>query len=171
MLVNQVGANTEIVFDGDSRVHAADGTRILCAPSFEEHLLIWDMDGDTGPCPMKHETTADLHDALVLGIRDYVEKTGVFPKALVGLSGGIDSAVTCALAVEALGADRVTGITMPSKYSSSGSVDDSRALAENLGIAARFCRSNMLFESTITPMMANETEARILAFIVFISRG
>jgi NAD+ synthase (glutamine-hydrolysing) len=134
VLVNQVGANTEIVFDGDSRVHAADGTRILCAPSFEESLLVWDTEADTGPCPMRHETTEDLHDALVLGIRDYFRKTGVFPKALVGLSGGIDSAVTCALAVEALGADRVVGITMPSKYSSSGSVDDSRVLADNLGI-------------------------------------
>ncbi|MEM1116196.1 MAG: NAD(+) synthase, partial [Bacteroidota bacterium] len=80
--------------------------------------------------------TAEIHDALVLGIRDYVRKTGdgVFPKALVGLSGGIDSAVTCALAVEALGPDRVVGITMPSAYSSSGSVTDSEALAENLGI-------------------------------------
>jgi NAD+ synthase (glutamine-hydrolysing) len=135
VLVNQVGANTEIVFDGDSRVHAADGTRILCAPSFRESLLVWDTDAERGPCPMRHETTADLHDALVLGIRDYFEKTGVFPKALVGLSGGIDSAVTCALAVEALGAERVVGITLPSKYSSSGSVGDSRALAENLGIA------------------------------------
>ncbi|MEP0547311.1 MAG: NAD+ synthase [Rhodothermales bacterium] len=134
VLVNQVGANTEIVFDGDSRVHAADGTRILCAPSFEEALLIWDTEADSGPCPMKHETTADLHDALVLGIRDYFEKTGAFAKSLVGLSGGIDSAVTCALAVEALGAERVVGITMPSKYSSSGSVDDSRLLADNLGI-------------------------------------
>ncbi len=135
VLVNQVGANTEILFDGDSRVHAADGTRILCAPSFEEYLLIWDTEADTGPCPMKHETTADLHDALVMGIRDYYHKTGAFAGALVGLSGGIDSAVTCALAVEALGAEAVTGITMPSAYSSTGSVDDSRALADNLGIA------------------------------------
>jgi NAD+ synthase (glutamine-hydrolysing) len=134
VLVNQVGANTEILFDGDSRVHAADGTRILCAPSFEEALLIWDIDADTGPCPLKHETTADLHDALVMGIRDYFAKTGVFPKALVGLSGGIDSAVTCALAVEALGPDNVVGVTMPSKYSSEGSVSDSQVLADNLGI-------------------------------------
>ncbi len=135
VLVNQVGANTEIVFDGDSRVHAADGTRILCAPSFEEALLVWDTEADTALCPMRHEPTEDLHDALVLGIRDYFEKTGAFEKALVGLSGGIDSAVTCALAVAALGAERVVGVTMPSKYSSSGSVEDSRTLAGNLGIA------------------------------------
>ena len=134
VLVNQVGANTEIIFDGDSRVHAADGRRLLCAPSFEEALLIWDTDADYGPCPVRHTDVEDLHDALVLGIRDYFRKTGAFTKALVGLSGGIDSAVTCALAVEALGADQVVGVTMPSKYSSAGSVDDSQALAENLGI-------------------------------------
>ncbi len=134
VLVNQVGANTEIVFDGDSRVHAADGTRILCAPSFDESLLVWDSEAEAAPCPVQHEPTADLHDALVLGIRDYYRKTGAFSGALVGLSGGIDSAVTCALAVEALGAEKVVGITMPSKYSSSGSVEDSRALADNLGI-------------------------------------
>jgi NAD+ synthase (glutamine-hydrolysing) len=134
VLVNTVGANTEIIFDGDSRVHAADGSLIVCAPSFEEHLLFWDS-GDTATrCSMPHRDVVDLHDALVLGIRDYFEKTGAFDKALVGLSGGIDSAVTCALAVTALGADRVTGITMPSRYSSPGSVDDSAALAANLGI-------------------------------------
>ncbi len=135
VFVNQVGANTEIVFDGDSRVHAADGTRLLCAPSFQESLLIWDTEKNTGPCPMRHDHIEDLHDALVLGIHDYFHKTGAFSKALIGLSGGIDSAVTCALAVAALGPERVVGVTMPSKYSSSGSVEDSRALAEATGIA------------------------------------
>lgn len=135
VLVNQVGANTELLFDGDSRVHAADGTRLLCAPSFEEALLVWDTDEDAGPCPVERETIADLHDALVMGIRDYFDKTGIFSKALLGLSGGIDSAVVCALAAEALGPERVVGITMPSKFSSEGSVTDSEALARNLGIA------------------------------------
>ncbi|MDX1545453.1 MAG: NAD+ synthase [Rhodothermales bacterium] len=135
VLVNQVGANTEIIFDGDSRVHAADGTRLCCAPSFEEHLMVWDTGEDTGPCPLEHDDAEDLHDALALGIRDYFRKTGAFTKAVVGLSGGIDSAVTCALAVAALGPEHVVGVTMPSEYSSAGSVDDSRALAENLGIA------------------------------------
>lgn len=134
VLVNQVGANTEIIFDGDSRVHAADGTLVACAPSFEEALLFWDTDAPATPCTQPHTDLGDLHDALVLGIRDYFEKTGFFRKALIGLSGGIDSAVTCALAVEALGADRVLGVTMPSHYSSSGSVTDSEALAEHLGI-------------------------------------
>ncbi|MDZ4700201.1 MAG: NAD(+) synthase, partial [Rhodothermales bacterium] len=134
--VNQVGANTELVFDGDSRVHDARGRLVHRCASFEEDLFVWDLDG---PASDFHEPErdriADLHDALVLGIRDYVAKTGAFSKALLGLSGGIDSAVTCALAVAALGADRVVGLTMPSKYSSAGSVDDSADLATQLGIA------------------------------------
>ncbi|MCH7976848.1 MAG: NAD+ synthase [Bacteroidetes bacterium] len=139
--VNQVGANTELIFDGDSRVHAADGTILWHAKPFEEDFFVWDTES---PSPwtggdwegVDISPIAQIHDALVLGIRDYVEKTGpgVFEKALVGLSGGIDSAVTCALAVNALGPKRVVGVTMPSKYSSSGSVADSQTLAENLGI-------------------------------------
>jgi NAD+ synthase (glutamine-hydrolysing) len=135
LLCNQVGANTEIIYDGDSRVHAADGTQVACAASFEEDLLLWDTDAPTEACTTPRSETGDLHDALVLGIRDYYEKTGIFDKALVGLSGGIDSAVTCALATEALGPERVVGVTMPSEISSEGSVTDSQKLAENLGIA------------------------------------
>ncbi len=134
LLCNQVGANTEIIFDGDSRIHAADGTQVACAASFEEDLLLWDSEAPVEPCTTPHDDVADLHDALVVGIRDYYNKTGIFDKALVGLSGGIDSAVTCALAAEALGPERVVGVTMPSTISSAGSVTDSEALAENLGI-------------------------------------
>lgn len=134
VLVNAVGANTEIIFDGDSRVHDAEGQRILCAPSFEEAILIWDTEASYGPCPMQHTDIGDVYEALVLGVADYFNKTGVFSKALVGLSGGIDSAVTCAIASAALGPENVVGVTMPSVYSSSGSVDDSEALATNLGI-------------------------------------
>ena len=134
VLVNQVGANTDIIYDGDSRVHAADGTRLKCAPSFEERLMMWDWDADVAPCRRRHEDTEDLCNALTLGIRDYFHKTGIFSKAVIGLSGGIDSAVVCALAVRALGPEKVVGVTMPSKYSSAGSVDDSRILAENYGI-------------------------------------
>lgn len=135
--VNQVGANTELVFDGDSRVTSATGETLWHGALFAPDFAVWDTEAPGEPvAPDLPDTTAQIHDALVLGVRDYVRKTGegVFEKALVGLSGGIDSAVTCALAVEALGPDRVVGITMPSAYSSSGSVDDSRALAENLGI-------------------------------------
>ena len=134
ILVNTVGANTEIIFDGDSRVHSADGTQVRCAASFKEDLLFWNTDAPQPGCEHARDEVADLHSALVLGIRDYFEKTGIFEKALVGLSGGIDSAVTCALAVEALGPEKVVGVTMPSKYSSEGSVTDSDLLAENLGI-------------------------------------
>ncbi|WP_263784707.1 NAD+ synthase [Salinibacter grassmerensis] len=134
LLCNQVGANTEIIHDGDSRVHAADGTQVECAASFEEDLLFWDTEASNEACTTGRDATADLHEALVLGVRDYYEKTGIFDKALVGLSGGIDSAVTCALAVEALGPERVVGVTMPSEISSEGSITDSQALADNLGI-------------------------------------
>ncbi len=134
VLVNQVGASTEVLFDGDSRVHAADGRLLCCAPSFEEALLFWDADGPTHPVPARPGEAAELHDALVMGVRDYFHKTGAFTRAIVSLSGGIDSAVTCALAVEALGADKVVGVTMPSRYSSAGSVEDSLVLARNLGI-------------------------------------
>ncbi len=134
ILVNQVGANTEVVFDGDSRVHAADGSLVKCAPSFLEALVIWDSESAVERCPAGYTETEELHGALVMGIADYFHKTGAFSKALVGLSGGIDSAVTCALAVEALGSENVVGVTMPSRYSSEGSVSDSRDLADNLEI-------------------------------------
>ena len=133
--VNQVGANTEIVFDGDSRVYAPTGECAAAGARFEEDLVLADLDALTPVAPPVRNDIADLHDALVLGIRDYYEKTGIFDKALVGLSGGIDSAVTCALATEALGPDRVLGVTMPSEISSEGSVTDSEQLARNLGIA------------------------------------
>jgi len=134
VLVNQVGANTEVLFDGASGVFDSKGRPILLAPNFKETLLLWNQSEVSTPIAVPDNETADLHDALVMGIRDYFNKTSAFDKALVSLSGGIDSAVTCALAVEALGTDRVTTVTMPSRYSSSGSVDDSLALAKNVGI-------------------------------------
>ena len=135
LMTNQVGANTELIFDGDSRVHAADGSLLACAPSFQEALIYWDTASDAPSHVPAHDRITDLHDALVLGIREYVDKTVVFDDVVIGLSGGIDSAVTAALAVEALGPERVSGITMPSVHSSEGSVSDSEALARNLGIA------------------------------------
>jgi NAD+ synthase (glutamine-hydrolysing) len=134
VLVNQVGANTEVIFDGDSRVHDAAGRLVACAPSFVETLVIWDSTGEVESCSVPTSRVGQLHDALVLGIRDYFEKTGAFTRVTLGLSGGIDSAVTCALAAAAVGSERVVGVTMPSIYSSKGSVNDSKTLAENLGI-------------------------------------
>ena len=134
LLSNQVGANTELVFDGDSRVHGADGQLLRCAPSFEETVLFWDTSDNMPITSPPHDRTQDIRDALVCGIREYVRKSGVSSSLLIGLSGGIDSAVTAALAVEAIGAQHVTGITMPSAYSSEGSISDSLTLANGLGI-------------------------------------
>ncbi|MGA7304736.1 MAG: NAD+ synthase [Rhodothermales bacterium] len=131
--VNQVGANTELVFDGSSCAFDSTGALQVRAASFREELVYW----TPGLDPLKETPRSDivdLHDALVLGVRDYFHKTGIFKRAVVGLSGGIDSAVTCAIAATALGPDRVLGIAMPSRYSSEGSVSDAVALAENLGI-------------------------------------
>lgn len=133
LYVNQVGANTELVFDGSSCAFDATGRLQIRAQPFQEDLLYW----SPGMPPLEEAArtdVADLHDALVIGVRDYFEKTGGFNRAVVGLSGGIDSAVTCAVAVEALGPERVLGIIMPSRFSSEGSVTDAEALALNLGI-------------------------------------
>jgi NAD+ synthase (glutamine-hydrolysing) len=133
-MVNQVGGNDSLVFDGSSVVFNAKGEVIAQARSFEEDLVLFDSDSLTGEL---HEQLAgeeaSVYAALVLGTRDYVRKCG-FQRVIVGLSGGIDSALTAAIAVDALGPDNVIGVGMPSPYSSQGSVDDARALAENLKI-------------------------------------
>jgi NAD+ synthase (glutamine-hydrolysing) len=131
--VNQVGANDDVIFDGTSLFVDSKGLPVKVFPSFCEHVETVDTASSGNGAYVPQDKIGAVHDALVLGIRDYLGKTG-FSKALVGLSGGIDSAVTCALAVEAIGKDNVLGITMPSKFSSSGSMEDSRKLAQNLGI-------------------------------------
>ncbi len=128
---NAVGANDQLVFDGQSCLIRADGSTAAVLPSFEESDSTLD---DTAPCATTPKDGIEaLHDALVLGIRDYFRKCG-FRSAILGLSGGIDSAVVACLATSALGKDNVTGVTMPSCYSSDGSVDDSEILATRLGI-------------------------------------
>ena len=161
--VNQVGANTELVFDGDSQVQNAAGETVWRARDFEADLFVWDTeDLAPRPAPLQGEIES-VHDALVLGVRDYVRKTGpaVFNTALVGLSGGIDSALTCALAVEALGSENVVGVTMPSKYSSGGSVSDSRALASALGIAfheVSIRPAVEAFDAMLAPVLGREPD-------------
>lgn len=129
---NAVGGNDELIFDGGSLALNAAGEALAAGPHFAEALVEVDLDGAAQPAT-EPDAMALLHDALVLGVRDYLGKCG-FGSAVIGLSGGIDSAVTAALAVQALGAENVRGITMPSPYSSQGSLDDSEALAANLGI-------------------------------------
>lgn len=132
--VNQVGGNDELIFDGSSMVVDNDGNLRTLLPSFSEATTMVDT-GAYGPAvPLPDfDTPYAVHSALVLGIRDYARKCG-FSKALLGLSGGIDSALTCALAVHALGAENVWGVAMPSHFSSEGSVKDAEKLAKNLGI-------------------------------------
>jgi len=132
--VNQVGGNDSLVFDGSSFAMDAAGNVIASAASFEEDLVICDTETGAGDCRenLRDECEA-VYQALVLGTRDYICKCG-FQKALIGLSGGIDSSLTAAIAVEAIGKENVIGIGMPGPFSSEGSVADARALAKNLGI-------------------------------------
>lgn len=132
-MVNQVGGNDSLVFDGSSVVIRPDGKVAARAASFAENLVVFDTEAGEAIADAAVDGVAELWDALVLGTRDYVRKCG-FSKALVGLSGGIDSALVAAIAVEALGAENVVGIGMPTEYSSLGSIDDARKLAKNLGI-------------------------------------
>ena len=134
VMVNQVGGNDSLVFDGSSLVVGADGRVIAQAKSFEEDLVFADLESRTGEVRVRTGDEDDaMLEALTLGTRDYVRKCG-FRKVVIGLSGGIDSALVAAIAVRALGAENVTTLGMPSPYSSQGSIDDSRALAANLGI-------------------------------------
>lgn len=132
--VNQVGGNDELIFDGSSCAFDAEGRLVARARSFDEDLLLVDLDRPAAariePAPA---AVASIHDALVMGLRDYTRKCG-FRSAVVGLSGGIDSALVAALAAAALGPEQVHGIAMPSRYSSEHSVTDARLLARNLGI-------------------------------------
>lgn len=132
--VNHVGAQTELIFDGGSMVYNEKGECCEIFPFFKEKIKVVDLQ-QLKPLTdwFEPHETALIQDALVLGIRDYFQKLG-FKNAILGLSGGIDSAVTCALAVEALGKEHVRGVMMPSPYSSQHSVDDAVQLAKNLGI-------------------------------------
>ena len=133
---NMVGGQDELVFDGASFVLGADGAVLALAPHFEETVLVVDVvDGVPQPGPRAAERSLEAlaYDALVLGVRDYVNKNG-FPGALIGLSGGVDSALTLAIAVDALGADRVRAVMMPSQFTASISIEDAEQMARKLGV-------------------------------------
>lgn len=157
--VNQVGGQDELVFDGASMVVAPDGSLVARAAQFEEEVMIFDLDlggarmrpgHPTGTEPGTHiriqtepalsppitaalSRPEEIYKALVLGTRDYVHKNG-FTDVVIGLSGGVDSSLVAAVACDALGAARVHGVAMPSRYSSAGSIDDAALLASNLGL-------------------------------------
>jgi NAD+ synthetase len=132
--VNQVGANDELIFDGCSMAFDAAGNLLAQGKDFQEDLVIFDLPGPARlDCPPPRTGIASVHAALVLGLRDYAGKCG-FKTAVLGLSDGIDSAVVAVLAAEALGKENVTGVALPSRYSSEHSVSDARKLAEALGI-------------------------------------
>lgn len=132
LFVNQVGGHDDLVFDGRSMLIGASGELTAQAKAFEQHVLVVDTQA-TPTAVIQNETEADAWNALVLGVRDYARKTG-FTNALLGLSGGIDSALTAAIAVDALGAQNVTGVLMPSPYSSEHSLEDARELGQLLGM-------------------------------------
>lgn len=135
--VNQVGGNDDLIFDGRSGAFDREGRLFARAKGFAEDLLVVDLNALTGVIAADDfAPEAEIWNALVLGVRDYARKTH-FQKVLLGLSGGIDSALTAAIAVDALGPENVLGVMMPSLYSSKGSVDDSVELARNLGIQVR----------------------------------
>lgn len=139
---NQVGAHTDVVFDGDSLAVAFNGEMVVNTTAFEPSFADVELSSDGGCNPlsiMHGEIYPDMgsaryFSAIKRGLKDYINKTGITENVVLGLSGGIDSALVCALAAESLGADRVTAITMPTEFSSPGSVTDSQKLAGNLGI-------------------------------------
>lgn len=136
---NLVGGQDELVFDGRSVVIAPDGTVVGRARAFDEDLLVVDVEVGSDPVVQRVEQRIEhepeMYAALVLGLRDYIRKNG-FTDVVLGLSGGIDSAMVATLAADALGPERVHGVMMPSRYSSEGSLTDARALAHALGIDA-----------------------------------
>jgi len=160
-LVNQVGGNDSLVFDGSSLVLNREGEVIAQGRSFEEDLIYFDSQTLTGDV---HEQVAGEeasgYQALVLGTRDYMHKCG-FKKAIVGLSGGIDSALTAVIAADAVGPDNVIGVGMPGPYSSQGSIDDARALAKNLGIRFELLSINPAYEAyrqILEPVFSGQKE-------------
>ena len=146
-IVNQVGGNDSLIFDGSSMVLDAKGKVVAQATSFAEDLIFFDSSQLAGDMHDQIEgDEASAYEALVLGTRDYVRKCG-FRQVIVGLSGGIDSALTAVIAAAAVGTENVVGVGMPSQYSSQGSVDDARELAQNLGIRFELLCITEVFEN------------------------
>ncbi|MCX7887898.1 MAG: NAD+ synthase [Verrucomicrobiae bacterium] len=149
---NMVGGNDELVFDGRSLVFDAEGNLLAEGKAFAEDVVVVDLDKCIGGIqPVERDPVANVHDALVLGLRDYAAKCG-FKSAVLGLSGGIDSAVVACLAAEAFGAENVLGVSLPSQFSSQSSLDDARQLACNLGIRYEVISIQPAFEQLKTTL-------------------
>jgi NAD+ synthase (glutamine-hydrolysing) len=146
--VNQVGGNDSLIFDGGSFAVSPDGRIVARAKRFEEDLVIVDLEAPGEVKPEEPDDVEDIRKALVLGVRDFAHKCG-FRKALLGLSGGIDSALVACIAVEALGKENVLGLVMPSMYTSSDSLQDAELIAKNLGIESRTVPVGPLYDSYI----------------------
>lgn len=172
---NLVGGQDELVFDGHSFVANAEGEVVVRANSFSEQLVLVNLD-DTG-APIKGEVAEEpteeqsVYDAIVLGVRDYVDKNN-FPGVVIGLSGGIDSALTLAIAVDALGADRVEAVMMPSRFTRDISIEDARVQAEALGISYSvieikdlFAQFEQALANRFTGLMPDTTEENLQARI------
>ena len=160
-MVNQVGGNDSLLFDGSSLVLNTEGKIIAQGRSFEEDLVYFDSKTLTGDMHAQIEgEEASVYSALVLGTRDYIRKCG-FQKAIIGLSGGIDSALTAVIAADAVGPENVIGVGMPGPYSSAGSIADARALAKNLGIRFELLSINGAvdaYRETLRGVFANQKE-------------
>ena len=156
--VNMVGGQDELIFDGNSFVMDADGQLVMRAPPFQEGVYCVDFRRQGGkPVPLPGEVAPELSEdasvytALVLGVRDYVNKHG-FPGVVMGLSGGVDSALTLAIAVDALGAERVHAVMMPSRYTSPMSLQDSAEEAQSLGVKYSVLSIEGMFEATLATL-------------------
>jgi len=171
--VNQVGANDDLLFDGNSFVTDTNGKITAMCKDFEEDFVVYDTDKKQGEIhPHSNCIEEKIVKAITMGLRDYCHKLG-FKKVILGLSGGIDSALTAYFSKEALGAENVLGITMPSKYSSTGSVKDSEDLAKNLGIEFKNISIAPMFDSfkeqlgeVITGVAEENLQARLRSNIL-----
>ena len=162
LYVNQVGGQDSLLFDGCSLVMDAGGRISAKAKGFAEDMLLVDSETWSGSIdePVVNDSTAAVHDALVMGVHDYVRKCG-FRSVVLGLSGGIDSALTAALAVEALGAENVMGVALPSPYSSDDSMEDAQMLADTMGFRFEVLEISELFsgfKKTLAPLFADMAE-------------
>ncbi len=146
LFVNQVGANTDLIFDGGAKVFNRNGNLIIASNLFEESFVVFDTENQYEKIDYKFSSDEEeIYRSLILGIKDYCEKTG-FKKVVIGLSGGMDSALVAVLAKEALGPENVLCVMMPSQYSSEGSITHSQKLIQNLGVKSTIIPIQPLFE-------------------------